>query len=119
MSLINSFKNFRRKRVSRNEKKPATTSPKASTAEKTKSPGISGLLNKPSIPPGEDRVSFERHRKALRIEYSKKDHGNKQVVADLMDRTFAFRRADILEHNYDLQDVFNNYPFLQKNNEVL
>ena len=117
MSLINSFKNFRRKRVNRNEKKPTATSPKASTSKK-KSPGVSGILTQPVVPPGEDRVSFQRHRKVLQVEYAKKGNGNKQVVADLMDRTFAQRRADILEHDYDILALFNNYPFLQNNDEV-
>lgn len=76
----------------------------------------------PSLPPltptpGEDKTPFARHTKALQAEYVKKNP-NKQVISELMDRSFPQRRMDIKNNSYDLSTVFKRYPFLQKSDQV-
>lgn len=112
MSLVNCFKNFRRKRGHK-----CTIKPKQSATTSGKSPGIVRQLRQPAIVPGEDVTSFERHNKVLQAEFKKSNH-NAQVVCELMDRTFAFRRQDILAHTYDLQSLFEKYPFVQECEQV-
>ena len=68
--------------------------------------------------PGEDEVSFQRHNKALQLEY-KKTRPNPQVVRELMTTTFAMRRADLLSKAYDVLTVFEKYPFLNDVDQVL
>ena len=82
-----------------------------------KSPGMASAMEQPVAPPGEDTVSFGRHCKVLQADYKKASH-NGQVVVDLMDRTFAFRRQDILSHTYDLSELFDKYHFLQDCEQV-
>ena len=53
----------------------------------------------------------------LKVEY-KKTRRNSETVCDLMDRTFAFRRKDILHGSHDLDSIFNHYPFLQESENV-
>ena len=52
-------------------------------------------------PPGEDKVSFQRHNKVL-IQENKKPKPNMVVVAQLMNITYSFRREDILSNSYDI-----------------
>ena len=120
MSLINCFKNFRRKRRCRVKKEeqpgedPPSPNPRTAAG---KSPGMASAMEQPVVPPGEDTVSFGRHCKVLQAVY-KKASRNGQVVVDLMDRTFAFRRQDILSLTYDLSELFDKYPFLQDCEQV-
>ena len=85
--------------------------------KKPKLPGVDSVMNLPTIPPGEDVTSFQRHNKVLLIE-SKKAHPNMLVVGDLMERTFAMRRRDILESSYDINTILSKYPFLQNGEQV-
>ena len=64
----------------------------------------------PDVPVGEDSVSFERHNRVLRSEWTKSNR-NAVVIEQLMECTFALRRRDILE---DSTDVLTKYPFLQE-----
>ena len=119
--IINCFKNFRRKRRCRVKKEeqpgedPPSPNPRTAAG---KSPGMaSAMEQQPVVPLGEDTVSFGRHCKVLQTEY-KKASRNGQVVVDLMDRTFAFRRQDILSHTYDLSELFDKYHFLQDCEQV-
>ena len=61
-----------------------------------KAPGITNSVKEPVPPSGEDTVSYERHTKALQAEFRKTNRNN-AVVSDLMGRSFALRRAEILE----------------------
>ena len=51
------------------------------------------------IPAGEDKTSFERHNRVLKLEYAK-THPNVSVVKELMKTTFAMRRRDLLSHGH-------------------
>ena len=53
----------------------------------------------------------------LKAEF-KKSRRNYESVADLMDRTFALRRNDILRNSCDLASIFNKFPFLQESEQV-
>lgn len=53
----------------------------------------------------------------LKAEF-KKTRTNYDTVQDLMDRTFALRRKDILENTYDLNTIFTLFPFLQESEQV-
>lgn len=64
-----------------------------------------------TIPPGEDKNSFERHNRVLKAEFSK-SKPNGQVVKELMELTFSMRRTDILSQGHSYDPV-SKYPFLQ------
>jgi hypothetical protein len=51
------------------------------------------------------------------VEFNK-TRRNKEVVSDLMDKTFALRRKDILDKCPDLDSLFKEYPFLQDGDQV-
>ena len=55
--------------------------------------------------------------KALLVEF-KKTNRNCALIGDLMERSFAMRRMEILENNYSLNILFKRFPFLQEANEV-
>ena len=82
-----------------------------------KAPGIINSVKQPVPPPGEDRVSYERHTKALQAEF-KKTNRNNALVSDLMERSFAMRRMEILENNYSLTALLSRFPLLQEADEV-
>ncbi len=84
---------------------------------KNKLPGITHIPSTPVRSPGEDSVSFKRHNNVLKLEF-KKTHRNSEVVADLMKRTFAIRRNNILENTYDLTNIFENTRFLKETPQV-
>ena len=111
-SLIDRFKEFRR------PKKPRTPlSNRAKEKERGKKPGITNTIKEPIPLPGEDMISFERHTKALQVEF-KRANRNNAVINDLMNRSFALRRAEILEKPHDLASFFNKFPFLQEPDQV-
>ena len=60
---------------------------------------------------GEDETSFQRHNKILIAEKSK-SHSNSVLVAKLLDKTFYFRRSDILNNLRDVTAILQKYPFL-------
>ena len=61
------------------------------------------------MPPGEDKTSFDRHNRVLRVEYSKSTP-NGRLVKDLMKLTYPMRRKEILTSD---KSPFIDYPFLQ------
>ena len=71
----------------------------------------------PVIPAGEDMASHRRHLKVLQLE-EKKVTPNKHVVADLMARTYPFRRQEIMEHPQLLEQLLKTYPSLQRSEQV-
>ena len=74
-------------------------------------------MKPPLIPNGEDETSFIHHNKVLLME-SKKGRPNMAVVVPLMERTFAFWRADILANSYNITTLLMKYPFLQHVDQV-
>lgn len=79
-SLINRFKEFNRTPKEKHRLNTGGGSPSNYVA-KPKSPGITRSIVKPTIPPGEDAVSYERHIKAMQMEF-KKSHRNNRVVGE-------------------------------------
>ena len=71
----------------------------------------------PDVPEGEDEVSFERHNRVLKSEWSKSSR-NALMVEQLMDRTFPIRRRSILETPTNVLTTFKQYPFLQDPTQV-
>ena len=77
-SLINRFTEFNRKPK---ERKSKIDNSSTTHATKQKSPGITRSVVKPAIPPGEDAVSYERHIKALQMEF-KNNNRNDRIVGE-------------------------------------
>lgn len=94
---------------------PSTSSKKA---PKLRSPGLTQCPAELESLPGEDSVSFGRHNRLLQVEF-KKARRNEELVSDLMDKTYVFRRRAILKSTPDLKSLFSDYPFLQDANQVL
>ena len=69
------------------------------------------------FPPGEDAVSFERHNRVLQNEW-KKPSRNAMLVEQLMHKTFAMRRREIVENSCGVQMLFKKFPFLQDPEQV-
>lgn len=108
-SLMNHFKELRR---TPEERAPSSgESSKKIVPQKRKSPGLDSILKPPEIPPGEDETLFKCHNKVLQMEY-KKSKPNMAVVTSLMERTYAFRRADILANPSVITEILSKYPFL-------
>ena len=74
-------------------------------------------MEAPPIPAGEDNTSFKRYNQMLLLE-SKKTKPNMQVVCCLIERTYAFRRGDIVSSVADAVHHLNYYPFLQNADQV-
>ena len=113
-ALKNRFKEFRRAP----KPKGHTQSPKPSpTQPKPKQP--SKILDIPETPAGEDTTSFQRHNKAIKNEYAKPKRARKMVVLnELISRSYAMRRQDVMSHSYALQDILELYPFLKEPDQV-
>ena len=71
----------------------------------------------PEVPVGKDEVSFSRHNRTILLEL-KKSKLNVNVLCDLITISFAMRRRDILNNSYDLDAIFERYPFLQNLEQV-
>ena len=71
----------------------------------------------PPIPAGEDNISFQRHCRVLEAEW-RKTKRSPMVVEELMKRTYAFRRRDIVETGRGVEEIFELYPFLQDSDQV-
>ena len=50
-----------------------------SPIKKVKSPGLTHSIVSPSVPAGEDTVSFERHTKLLQVEFKKRTRNNRVI----------------------------------------
>ena len=60
---------------------------------------------------GEDETSFLRHNRILLSEKSK-SHPNMALVDDLMEKTFYFRRKDIIDNPCGIALLLQKYPYL-------
>lgn len=76
------------------------------------------LFKEVTIPPGEDEASNIRNQKALLSE-EKKYRPNKTTVSILMDRTFAFRRQDMMQSVKPVKEILSVYPSLAHLEQVL
>lgn len=75
------------------------------------------INHEPSIPAGEDSVSNGRNQKMLIME-EKKVNPNKKIISTLMERTYAFRRKDIMKTSRPLNEVLKLYPSLKRLDQV-
>ena len=62
-------------------------------------------------------MSFARYTKVLQTEH-KKQLPNTPIVEELMSSSFALRRADLLQNNHTITDVFQKYPFLNNPDHI-
>ena len=115
------FKEFNRVKK---ERKPITTDSEIVGNPSTEVVGnplsIPKLKRKatyPVVPDGEDQTSFERHNRQIKLEL-KKTRPNQVVLQDLISRSYAMRRIDILENGYSVTEIFKMYPFLSKRDQV-
>lgn len=80
-------------------------------------PGIIFSPLHPVPAQGEDSVSYERQNRVLQQEFVKRRR-NQQVVDELMNCSFAMRRNEILAKSFDLNNLYENFPFLQESGQV-
>jgi len=67
-------------------------------------PGVDAVMKPPLTPPGEDKISFDRHNKRLVLEYEK-NNPNMPVVTKLMELSYAMWRQDILNNTHSIHEV--------------
>lgn len=68
-------------------------------------------------PAGEDKASHTRHIKMLQME-ERKLSPDKNIVADLMKRSFYYRRIEICEEPQLVQQLLKIYPSLKRCDQV-
>ena len=75
--------------------------------------------HQPAIEPpvGEDNASHMRHLKMLQLE-ERKVSPDRNVISDLMKRTFHYRRLEIIEEPKMVQQLTKVYPSLKRCNQV-
>ena len=73
--------------------------------------------HEPLVPPEEDESSNLRNQKMI-LDEEKRSNPNKRMVSVLMDRTFAFRRQDILKTSMPIMEVLKLYPSLKELDHV-
>ena len=112
-SLVNRFKEFNRVKK---ERKPAVHKVDPSTG--THPPPLKRCLTNPVVPEGEDETSFERHNKQIKAELKKSRGPSQVVLKNLVDRSYAMRRNDVLANSYGISDIFKKYPFLSEPDQV-
>ena len=71
----------------------------------------------PTIPISEDEAACVKHIKFLQLEYQKASP-NKHTINSLMDRTYPFRRQEILKCPKPIQQILKVYPPLKKIDQV-
>jgi len=101
----------RHKRVHENEESSIPTKKRKHSTPFPRYPVV------PTIPPSEDEASCVRHKKLLQLEYQKISP-DKHTITTLMDRTYPFRRQDILECPKPIQEILKVYPPLKKIDQV-
>ena len=91
------------------ESTSAGSSPSSSRKEPQLFPATPSM---PMIPEGEDRQSHDRHLRILKVECGKV-HQNSYNIQQLMERTFAFRRSDVVSNSVLTADLLKRYPPLR------
>ena len=67
---------------------------------------------------GEDEASHKRHVTLLKAE-CKKSNPNRYSCRELMQRTFSFRRKELLENPISVDNLLSTYPALKYPDEVI
>ena len=79
---MNRFKEFRRDKKPRiTPNKPIKDAGSVQRRQSSKSPGITKSPSEPSLMPGEDNVSFNRHTKVLQVNILSMEWSSKEVVS--------------------------------------
>ena len=94
-----------------------SSSPSTNHKQKSPSLNIDVVMNLPEVPAGEDEAAFKQHNKRLIVE-SKKTNPRMLVVNECMLKSFEMRRRDLLSELYDINTVFDKYPFLCEPEQV-
>ena len=71
----------------------------------------------PEMLVGEDMESCERHIKFMQKEEKKKT-ANRAIISNLMERTFPYRRKEIVEKPTALANIIKRYPSLRRHKQV-
>ena len=71
----------------------------------------------PLLTDSEDEASQQRHKKKLKDEM-KRVSPNRQIVRELMKRTFPVRRREVLDGIGTVQEILSYYPALKSPEEV-
>ena len=71
----------------------------------------------PLLPDSEDEASQQRHKKKLKDEM-KRVSPNRQIVRELMKRTFPVRRREVFDGIGTVQEILSYYPALKSPEEV-
>lgn len=74
-------------------------------------------IREPVLPVGEDDISYKRNQRLLLSE-EKNLNPNRKTVSVLMDRTFPFRRQDLLKNSYPIIEVLKKFPSLRRKDQV-
>ncbi len=69
--------------------------------------------SEPPIPPQEDEPSNARNNKEM-INQERKKNPNKQTISMLMERTYAFRRREILKTSVPISKLLKAYHSLNR-----
>ena len=97
----------------RPRKQPSESASTSTSKPKPKEPHIFPASPAvPMIPEGEDRQSHDRHLRILKAECGKL-HQNSSSIQQLMERTFAFRRSDVLTNSVFTAELLKRYPPLK------
>lgn len=70
----------------------------------------------PDYPAGETKESLEEERKALILEVKKKN--NQQLIKSKMERTFAYRRQEVIKDMPFIVEFKNRWPALFSESQV-
>ena len=90
---------------------------KSDVPYKVKKPQMPATSPAPIPGIGEDEASHMRHVTLLKAE-CKKNNLNKHACRELMQRTFAFRRQELLEKPISVNQLMSIYPALKYPIEV-
>ena len=75
------------------------------------------LSLEPPLPPEEDEASYSRNNKLLLSE-EKRVNPNKNTISVLMERTYAFRRREILKTTVPVHEILTLFPSLKRLDQV-
>lgn len=85
-------------------------------AKNVKRPRRSEVNHFPPLPTGETPKSMEEERVSLLAEQKKKN--NRQIIKDMMAKTFGYRRQEIVQKNPSAEEVLERWPALFQMEEV-
>ena len=85
--------------------------------KKSPSVNVNLVMNLPAVPAGEDEAAFKQHNKRL-IAESERNNPRMLIVNECMKKSFKMRCRDLLSKLYNINSVFEKYPFLREPEQV-